>query len=194
METVKMSWEEWVEKFKPVKNHINPSAPEDGCMFETYGEEFAYVQGHASENKVWTLYDDGDVSFVENGIHVVNRLGYFVTEVPYLPETAYVVDESECEGEELPEIGTDNPKVLTAEGTIVYARTVILERILTVQLEPGQDPHAALMDEAHRLENTQELGLESWQPKDGSEVKDIVDDENIWELEDVVVNEPEPEK
>jgi len=35
--------DEFIETYKPIKNHIIQDAPYDGCMFETYGEEVEYV-------------------------------------------------------------------------------------------------------------------------------------------------------
>jgi hypothetical protein len=32
---------------------------------------------------VWTYVDGDDGTYVTNGYHLVNRIGYFITEVPY---------------------------------------------------------------------------------------------------------------
>ena len=95
-----MNFEEFEDKFKPLNNHIaeanNPSAdghshaPMGGIMFETYGEEFAHVQAQDAEN-VWTVVlsdeeeEDGidSVWYICKGFHIVNRLGYIITEEPW---------------------------------------------------------------------------------------------------------------
>jgi len=71
----------------PLKpNHLNPSAgwalgDAGGCLFETHGQEFAFVK-RQHPRTVWTLLDgeDGDMYLV-NGLHFVNRLGYLLSTI-----------------------------------------------------------------------------------------------------------------
>jgi hypothetical protein len=80
--------EAWETKFKPVGNHLNPDASWSATMFETFGEEVEFVLSQPDEN-VWTWIDgDGDDeessgTFLVSGFHHVNRIGYFVCEVPW---------------------------------------------------------------------------------------------------------------
>jgi hypothetical protein len=46
----------WEEKFQPIKNHINPDSGWNGQLFETYGEEFAFVLNQDPQN-IWTWWD-----------------------------------------------------------------------------------------------------------------------------------------
>jgi hypothetical protein len=95
---VSLTWKEWQERFKPIKNHFAKNDP-DLEMFETYGEEVEFVISKAEENKVWTWADGDYCSFVSNGYHFVNRIGYYVCEVPYDDDTEYeiiVSTEEEC--------------------------------------------------------------------------------------------------
>lgn len=72
------------DTFKPVKNHLDSNAPYDECMFETYGDEVAFVKAQPKD-RVFTLLtgDDGSKLYIVPGWHFVNRMGYFVTEVPW---------------------------------------------------------------------------------------------------------------
>lgn len=80
-----MAYEDWVEKFKPIQNSIDPNAAYDGCMFETYGKEMEAVKA-ANPLYVWTLVDgDEGKSILSSGYHYVNRIGYFITEIPFEP-------------------------------------------------------------------------------------------------------------
>lgn len=85
---VSLTWEEFELNYRPIKNPFN----NDGShMFETYGEELDFVR-KAEENTIWT-YSQIDYGFVTTeGYHFVNRLGYYVTEVPWEPNTSYEVD------------------------------------------------------------------------------------------------------
>lgn len=83
---VEMDFEEWVETYKPISNHIENNASFDGLMFETYGDEVEFVKSQSPEN-IW-MYGDGDNgSYIWSGWGFVNRLGYFITEVPCPPDT-----------------------------------------------------------------------------------------------------------
>lgn len=79
--------EQWFEQFKPIPNYLDDNASfhdgEHGYMFETYGEELEFVKAQ-DPNRIWT-YSDGDDggTYISDGYHVVNRIGYFVTTVPY---------------------------------------------------------------------------------------------------------------
>ena len=77
-----MDWEKeldaWEAKYRPIKNHFT-----DDEKFETYGEELDFVC--ASDPRcIWTLIDGDDGNlYITNGYHLVNRINYFVTEVPF---------------------------------------------------------------------------------------------------------------
>lgn len=81
-------WEIFVDTHKPVRNNLHDNqphdAPYDGFMFETYGKEMEYVRSQDC-HKVFTLVtgDDGNKTYVTSGFHHVNRMGYFVVEVPW---------------------------------------------------------------------------------------------------------------
>lgn len=83
-----MTWDEWVEKYKPVENHLVKEAPMDGYMFETYGEEIDYLKQQCKDDAyhLWTVLDAEDTLFLSMGFHVVNRIGYILTEVPWTEE------------------------------------------------------------------------------------------------------------
>jgi hypothetical protein len=92
---IRLTWEEFEAAFKPIKNHIDENASYDGYMFETYGKELEYVRSVCAEKQgcVWTLYCEGEYSAIQDGMHLVNRMGYFVTELPAAPDKFYIVDE-----------------------------------------------------------------------------------------------------
>jgi hypothetical protein len=79
-----LSFEEFVEKYKPKKNHIDSNAAYDGCMFETYGPEVEFVLSQMKFNTVWTIINCPDEeSWLIPGYHYVDRFGYFVCEEQY---------------------------------------------------------------------------------------------------------------
>jgi hypothetical protein len=94
-------WTAWENKFKPIKNHF--SKYPDDILFETYGEEVDFVANY--DNKyVWTRLQ-GDMSdLICAGYHYVNRLGYYITEIPWDDDMDYAllsVDvECECYNED----------------------------------------------------------------------------------------------
>tara|TARA_B110000503_G_C7042208_1_gene368680 strand:+ start:397 stop:840 length:444 start_codon:yes stop_codon:yes gene_type:complete len=98
---VELTHDEWLEMFKPVKNHITkyPDEHAEYDMFETYSPEVDFVQTKIDENLVWT-YGDGDMcTYISNGYGYVNRIGYYICTVPYDPEVTYQIilsTEEEC--------------------------------------------------------------------------------------------------
>ncbi len=83
--------EAWEEKYKPIKNHIDPSSSWDGTMFETYGDEVQFVMSQPDEN-VWTWVDGDEGTWIISGLHAVNRIGYFVTEEKWETDLSIQVD------------------------------------------------------------------------------------------------------
>ena len=87
--------DEWFNTYKPIPNHLDENASfndgENGYMFETYGEELEFVKAQ-DNNRIWT-YSDGDDggTYISDGYHVVNRIGYFVTTVPYDDKQYYQI-------------------------------------------------------------------------------------------------------
>jgi len=84
---IEMDMDEWCNTYKPIQNHIDTNASFDGAMFETYGDEVEFVKAQ-EQNRIWT-YGDGDdgESHIWSGWHFINRIGYFITEVPFPENT-----------------------------------------------------------------------------------------------------------
>ena len=101
----KLTWEEWVKQYKPIKNQIVETDTLDGFMYETYGPEVEFVKAKFKENPycVWTYYSEGDTTWIGEGAGWVNRLGYLVTEIPAIVSDTYTVDEYTSTNEEQPE-------------------------------------------------------------------------------------------
>jgi len=99
---IEMDFDEWCATYKPIPNNIVEDASFDGTMFETYGAEIAFVK-KADPAYIW-MYGDGDDggTYLWNGWHIVNRIGYFITEVPCPADTTIQVKVSSywfyCEG------------------------------------------------------------------------------------------------
>ena len=95
-----MTFEEFEETYLPKLNHIaqveNPSpdpsscAPVNGFMYETYGEEEAFIREQDPKH-VWTVLvldeeetEGEDMTWgIVAGFHHVNRNGYIITEKPW---------------------------------------------------------------------------------------------------------------
>jgi len=91
------TWEQFVEKYQPVKNHLDENASMDGFMYETYGEELKHVQD-ADPNKIFTVLDCDGCTYIGSGFHFVNRMGYLLVSKA-VPENTYVEiqDDPECD-------------------------------------------------------------------------------------------------
>jgi len=87
MNTKEITYEQFEKKYRPIKNKFVEEAPYNGCFFETYGEDIDFIQSVKEDNKIWTLIDsDNENSYIVAGFHYINRVGYFVTEIPWEKE------------------------------------------------------------------------------------------------------------
>lgn len=120
---VDLTWDEWVEKFKPIKNHITKYAEPDSQYqsFETYGAEVEYVQTKIDDRLVWTFGDGDMCTYLSNGYHYINRVSYYVCTVPYEEDTEYQIivsteEECKCYKEDGYEYTLPNGQVVTENG------------------------------------------------------------------------------
>lgn len=87
----------WCDEYKPQINHLDDNASFDdgqgGIMFETYGPELDYVLSVAKTKPlhVWTYMDGKHQPIVCEGYHLVNRIGYFITEKPADPNIQHEI-------------------------------------------------------------------------------------------------------
>ena len=111
-----MTWNEWEEKYKPIKNHLDKYGNGESLMFETYDAELEYVLS-VDPKRVWTFVDGDCSSLLVAGVHVVNRLGYYVCEEPWETGNEQVLlsveVECECYNEDGYEIPYSNPELGT---------------------------------------------------------------------------------
>ena len=109
--TQQISWEEFEEQYQPLQNHLDDNASFGGIMYD-YGRDsngnlipeygYAWAMHKLEPNRVWTVVcdtenrddDDNLVSIVDvvAGWHVVNRLGYIVTAMPWDDEDIEVIN------------------------------------------------------------------------------------------------------
>ena len=66
--TIQITEEEWEERYKPLEQ-----------LLDVYGEDWERVKSFQPYN-VWTLYEGDWGLYIFNGIHFVNRLGYYICE------------------------------------------------------------------------------------------------------------------
>ena len=97
-ELIELTEQEWFDTFKPLPNLIDPNASfndgDQGYMFETYGAELDVVKAH-DPNRIWTYCDgDDNGTYIFQGMRIVNRIGYFITSVPFNADKDYQIQVS----------------------------------------------------------------------------------------------------
>ena len=91
---IELTFDEWCEQYKPIKNHIDTNASFDGEMFETYGDEVAFVK-EQDPAYIW-MYGDGD----DGGMYIWSgeiacggeNYGAYVTEIGYTGKTVIEIE------------------------------------------------------------------------------------------------------
>lgn len=97
-----LEYDEWFDKYKPITNDHDEIK-----VYETYGKDLEFIESIIEDNRVWTFIDGGDFSVITNGAMFVNRLCYYVTEVPWEGEAGdieidlYEANECDITGEHL---------------------------------------------------------------------------------------------
>ena len=84
-----MTYDEWFEEYKPIKNPLDSEGSFNGRMFETYGADWEAV-GDWAERHVWTLIHDDGLHIIP-GRRWINRLGYFITKQPWAEEDEWAL-------------------------------------------------------------------------------------------------------
>ncbi len=81
--TIPMSFQQWVVKFMPLKNHFDLHADHDGILFEAKGKQGDYVRTLFGKY-VWSyiVRDDGSAVII-NGFPEDEPYGYIVTELAF---------------------------------------------------------------------------------------------------------------
>lgn len=92
-----ITFEIFKEIYKPINNPFVQDSSYDGCMFETYGIELAHVREQDNKN-IWTIINcENEESWIIPGFHFVDRFGYFITEISWLPEDELILQVNDNE-------------------------------------------------------------------------------------------------
>ncbi len=82
-----LTYDEFCDNYKPIKNEL---VGYDQTHFETYGEEQDFVFAQ-DEKYVWTEVDGDGGCYIIAGKHFVNRIQYYVCEVPWDSDSQEVI-------------------------------------------------------------------------------------------------------
>lgn len=98
--------DEWAETYKPIKNPNNDWS--DDIMysaFETYSPDLDEVLKH-DDKFIWTEVDGDDGVYIVEGYSLVNRIQYYICEVPHTGKFQQVLVclDQDCEDEECPNL------------------------------------------------------------------------------------------
>jgi hypothetical protein len=103
MEEREIEYEDWVEKFKPTMDPGNNMDSPLDIGWRDHRTVTTEEWGTAlREGRVWTLVDCGPYPLVVSGAHYVNRMEYYICEVPVEEGISYSekIDPDYIENEE----------------------------------------------------------------------------------------------
>jgi hypothetical protein len=74
--TIHLNWQQFVEKYSPIKNTLEKDTPCDGFLFLDKDQ----IRDIPLE-RIWTLIEDQvkDDMFITNGVRIINAHGWLVT-------------------------------------------------------------------------------------------------------------------
>ncbi len=90
-----MTYEEFIEKYKPIDNEMEEFAALNGKLFFVSREEMDFVKSQVF-NRIWTVVEGEDNEsgrqwYIIDGVRVTNRIGYLITEEPWDTKTEYEI-------------------------------------------------------------------------------------------------------
>ena len=90
-EPVKLSFDEWVNTFKP-----DVDADGQVRLYETYGKDLDKAASlfHNKPLHVWTWIEGEDQDLIIDGFHTSDRCGFFITRKPAQGNVNYEIDYS----------------------------------------------------------------------------------------------------
>ena len=88
---IKLTEDEFDEKFKLMTNPFEDNVGWNGCFFETYGQELDYVR-NCHPACIWTYIDGDEGDTIVSGYHLVNRINYLISVEPVPDDTDYQVE------------------------------------------------------------------------------------------------------
>ena len=92
MSLIRLSEEEFESMFKPVENTDMDSGCYQFDNYDTKDKGFLQFMALHYPNHVWTRIDGDDGCIYSiNGWHIVNRIDYVITEIPWLEANDYEV-------------------------------------------------------------------------------------------------------
>lgn len=119
---VTLNYDEWVEQYQPITNRYTDNGSYDNTLFEYNELEVDLIKCTDCEN-IWTLVSGEDEeSWIIPGLHIVNRMGYFVTNVPH----------------EYKDIQVNDNEMITV-GKAKYSCKEFIENILEIELTDEQE-------------------------------------------------------
>ena len=76
-----ITWDEWEATYKPTPN---PASNEEEVFWQAFYENLKDIPKDIPNERIWTMIDgDGIYTHLTSGVHVINRLGYMVSDVPW---------------------------------------------------------------------------------------------------------------
>lgn len=88
---------DWFNVYRPTPSPSKDHAwtvDDVNYLFDIHGADLEYVLkiNAATPDRVWTLVDGDEGSYIVAGYHRVNRMGYFISEVPWTDPNLEILD------------------------------------------------------------------------------------------------------
>lgn len=84
-----ITWDEWEDTYKPTP------LKDDNGYWASFFDNVRDIPKDIPHERIWTMIDgSGIYTEIVSGIRLINRLGYFVTDVPWT-EDIYVTNDKE---------------------------------------------------------------------------------------------------
>lgn len=100
---VDMTYDHWLKTYKPIPNprpngmnYVNALGDETYGSFDSYNDEDKEILSAIPANRVWTLTNEDNHDYLLNGVHWINRMEYYICEIPFEDDLEVCIDLGCC--------------------------------------------------------------------------------------------------
>lgn len=95
---MEITYQEWLDTYKPIKN---PSDPHNELLyFDWTNKDDVAILNKTDVHNIWTSTDGDGIFGISNGYRRINRMAYYITEVPWVGDEYIFIklsEDVECE-------------------------------------------------------------------------------------------------
>ena len=103
-----ITYKEWIDTYKPIlnkneygQNYVSVQGEETYGAFDVYNDNDREILQNTDFKYIWTLTTEDNHDYLLSGIHIINRMEYYICEIPFDENKNILIDMGEEEWKNL---------------------------------------------------------------------------------------------